>query len=163
MIDPSEATREFHEFFKLPVRWQPTRLPEDELALRRKLIEEEYDELMEALDGDDLAHTYKEAADLIYVVFGWDQHAGNLLQQVFAEVHRSNMTKLWPCEACDGKGWIGTCYPENGSEPWGGMSCGVCHASGKVVKYREDGKVLKPPTYEPPNIAAIIGDVHDPR
>ena len=115
---------------------------------------------MEALDGDDLAHTYKEAADLIYVIFGWDQHAGNLLQQVIAEVHRSNMTKLWPCDECAGTGHTDTPWLPPTYESFG---CEACHGTGKVAKYREDGKVLKPPTYEPPNITAIIGDVHDPQ
>lgn len=156
MIDPSEATREFHEFFGLPVRFLPTALPEDELALRKTLIKEEYDEFMEALDENDLIHAYKEAADLIYVVFGWDQHAGNLLSQVFAEVHRSNMTKLWPCEACDGRGFYmnESCAPQQ-------TTCPHCEGSGKEARYREDGKVLKSPDYEEPDLS-FIGHAKSP-
>lgn len=149
MVSPSAALREFHEFFGLPARDELTEIQGDELALRVRLIDEEYEELDDELaflaqNVGDLANVYKELADLVYVAYGLDQHLGSKLDEVFQEVHRSNMTKLWKCEVCEGAGEIADhpCYP--------------CEGTGKVVKYREDGKVMKPPTYEPPDIYKVI-------
>lgn len=150
MVNPASAVREFHEFFDLAVSYEPRLLTGDELEFRKTLIREEYEELMEALDASDLAHQYKEAADLVYVLFGWDQHAGNMLAQVFAEVHRSNMTKLWDCDECT-----------NGLANFGNgdvRDCPNCGGTGKFARYREDGKVLKPPTYAPPRLDHIVGE-----
>ncbi len=150
-VAPDEATREFHEAFKLPVHFDARRLEGDELEFRKTLIREEYEELMEALDGDDLAHQFKEAADLVYVLFGWDQHAGNRLAQVFEAVHKSNMSKLWDCDDCGGTGQC-DCGPFK-CHFW---QCTACNGTGRVVKYREDGKVLKPPTYESPDLSHLV-------
>lgn len=157
-VAPDDATREFHEAFKLPVHFNARKLEGQELEFRKTLIQEEYTELMEALDGDDLAHQFKEAADLIYVLFGWDQHAGNRLMNVFAEVHKSNMSKLWNCENCDGAGdFIGVRNDYDGGVPHAvRKQCPDCVGTGKVVKYREDGKVLKPPTYVSPDLSHLV-------
>ncbi len=151
-LAPSEALREFHEFFGLPARDEATTIFGDELRLRRKLLEEEYDELSDELDYEtemQLDLVYKELADLVYVAYGLDQHLGSKLDAVFEAVHRSNMTKLWDCDSCtDGEYWIdGTMY-----------DCSECKGTGKMVRYREDGKVLKPPTYEPPDIQKVISE-----
>lgn len=50
-------------------------------------------------DEIDMAKTAKELADILYVVYGAAANFGIDLDKVFAEVHRSNMTKLGP----DGK------------------------------------------------------------
>lgn len=154
-VAPDEATREFHEAFKLPVHFDARVLEGDELEFRRRLITEEYDELMEALEGTDLAHQMKEAADLVYVLFGWDQHAGNRLAEVFAEVHKSNMSKLWVCDFCDGDGREVIGWHDDG-EPLSWFPCDACGSTGKVVRYREDGKVLKPPTYVSPDLSQLV-------
>lgn len=155
-VAPDDATREFHEAFKLPVHFDARVLEGDELEFRRRLITEEYDELMEALEGTDLAHQMKEAADLVYVLFGWDQHAGNRLAEVFAEVHKSNMSKLWDCENCNGKGYFRAVAAENPSYVLHEHQCLTCAGTGKIVKYREDGKVLKPPTYVSPDLSHLV-------
>jgi len=63
--------------------------------------------------------------DLLYVLLGTFISHGlqDAAEDLFAEVHRSNMTKLGP--------------------------------DGKVI-YREDGKVLKPPTFEPPDLRRVL-------
>ena len=146
--DPFALVREFHTFFNQPVRDEPTLIADVELGLRRKLIDEEHEELDEAWDGSDIAHQYKELADLLYVVCGADQHMGNKLWEVFVEVHRSNMSKLWHCERCDGSGCI---FLLEECE-----CCDTCGGLGKLPLYREDGKVLKPPTYSPPDLSHIF-------
>lgn len=163
-MKPEQALREFHEFFGLPARDQPSVIHGDELRLRQTLLEEEFDELSDdlwelgdvAYEGTKedslavLAKVYKELADLVYVAYGLDQHLGSKLSAVFTEVHRSNMTKLWDCWECNGRG-----IEPDASYVYA-VECSGCNGTGKRPKYREDGKVLKPPTYEDPNIEKVI-------
>lgn len=61
---------------------------------RLSLIDEEYGELVEALQWGDLRFIAKEAADLVYVVVGTCVAFGIPFDEVFDAVHRSNMSKL---------------------------------------------------------------------
>ena len=80
--------------------------------LRRKLIAEETAEVNQALDViecslvrggiarlDEQANVLKEICDLVYVLVGFCRAYGWDFDAAFAEVHRSNMSKLGP----DGK------------------------------------------------------------
>jgi len=69
-------------------------LPIGVLHLRMRLLREEFAELMEALDGTDVAHIAKEAADLAYVLQGTCDALGIDLDRAIAEVHVSNMSKV---------------------------------------------------------------------
>lgn len=152
----ADALAEFHEFFGFD---DPLSGP----RLRLRLIHEEYEELVEELRADwtngldyDKRKVYKEAADLLYVLYGLDVHLGGYLDRAFAEVHKSNMTKLWKCERCGGTGY--TWDGESWAEDAGGRLedvCSECKGEGHVVKLREDGKILKPPTYSPPDLSFI--------
>lgn len=57
------------------------------------LIKEEYEELMLALENDDLVKIADGAADLQYVVIGTCTSYGIPSDRIFSEVHNSNMTK----------------------------------------------------------------------
>ncbi|WP_045234690.1 MazG nucleotide pyrophosphohydrolase domain-containing protein [Deinococcus pimensis] len=78
------------------------------LALRRTLVREEYEEVMEAMDaverGDtDLAPLAQELADLLYVTYGALLALGVDPDAVFEEVHRANMHKTTGPRREDGK------------------------------------------------------------
>lgn len=93
-----EKVTEFHEAFghgvssigKIDSR-EITKEEADTINLRRRLIVEEFQELMAAPYLDEVM---KEAIDLMYVItgmfveFGWD------MEEAFDRVHQSNMTKL---------------------------------------------------------------------
>lgn len=66
------------------------------LQLRATLIGEESKEVLAELDNGnpDLARIAKELADLLYVTYGCADMLGIPLDDVFDEVHRSNMSKL---------------------------------------------------------------------
>jgi predicted HAD superfamily Cof-like phosphohydrolase len=64
---------------------------------------EELRELLEAMRAEDVTEIADGLADLLYVVFGTAVAYGIPMDGVFAEVHRSNMTKL----GSDGKPVIG--------------------------------------------------------
>lgn len=98
--------------------------PDDKtMELRYALIDEELTELREAMTNEDLVEIADALGDLLYVIYGAGHAYGIDLDKVFAEIHRSNMTKLGP--------------------------------DGKAIR-REDGKVMKPATYTPPNLVPII-------
>jgi predicted HAD superfamily Cof-like phosphohydrolase len=71
----------------------------DVFDLRIKLLDEEYYELIEALNYGDPVHIAKEMADLVYVVVGTAITMGIPFNEVFAALQASNMTKVGP----DGK------------------------------------------------------------
>ena len=81
-------------------------------------VEEELEELWDSLTSGKLEYTADAIADLIYVLIGTALRYGIPLDEVFAEVHRSNMTK-------DGT-------------------------------RRDDGKILKGESFEPPRIKEIL-------
>jgi predicted HAD superfamily Cof-like phosphohydrolase len=56
-------------------------------------VEEEAQELREAVEAGDLVKAADALADLVYVVYGAAWRFGIPLDAVIAEVHRSNMTK----------------------------------------------------------------------
>ena len=91
--------------------------------LRINLIEEELDELQMAVDNQDMVEVADAITDLLYVVYGAGHAFGIDLDECFAEVHRSNLSKLGP--------------------------------DFKPIK-REDGKVLKPDTYSPPDLKTVL-------
>jgi len=62
--------------------------------LRLKLLEEEYQEFMEALGWGDNVFIAKEAADLVYVVVGTCIARGIPFNDVFAALQQSNMSKV---------------------------------------------------------------------
>lgn len=120
-MTPYDMVREFHA--KFDVTDSPTPDISRHKNLRIRLIDEERNELCQALGENDVVAVADALADLMYVVIGSALQWGIPLERVFAEVHRSNMTK-------DGGG------------------------------KRADGKVIKGPNYEPPDIAGVLrGDV----
>ena len=84
-LEPSRMLAEFHEAVSHPET--------DALWLRRTLHDEEHAELVEALDGGNLAEIARELADVVYVAFGTAHAAGINLDAALAEVHRANMHK----------------------------------------------------------------------
>lgn len=90
--------------------------------LRSDLIKEEYSEYLDACVDGEIFDIAKELADLAYVVIGTAlAHGIHNFDEVFAEVHRSNMSKLGadghPVRRVDGKVLKGPNYsPANLSE-----------------------------------------------
>jgi predicted HAD superfamily Cof-like phosphohydrolase len=89
--------KDFHRAFGHPVRQNPTTdVPDEQKALRVKLLREEVEELEEALRNNDLVETADALTDIMYVLagayltFGLQDHA----EALFEEVQSSNMSKL---------------------------------------------------------------------
>ncbi|MEW6543883.1 MAG: nucleoside triphosphate pyrophosphohydrolase family protein [Nitrospirota bacterium] len=105
MTDEQRMVDEFHRQFEIKTAQIPTVPDEATAALRVRLIQEEFDELREALSQRDLAAVAKELADLLYVVYGTAVSCGIDMGPVFREVHRSNMSKVGGHKRADGK-WV---------------------------------------------------------
>lgn len=105
MTDEQGMVAAFHGMFGIVVTSSPTLLDEATRQLRVSLIQEEFDELQEALAQQDLAAIAKELADLLYVVYGTAVSCGIDMEPVFREVHRSNMSKVGGHKRADGK-WM---------------------------------------------------------
>ena len=93
MIDYFNMVKEFHIKYGHHISSEPQRhdtVPERVFYLRDKLIEEEFHEFEDAQTREEVADAL---ADLLYVVFGTAVSYGIPIDEVFAEVHRSNMTK----------------------------------------------------------------------
>lgn len=115
-VDVQDLVREFHEIYGQPIRMVPSAtIPADEKALRFQLIHEELKELREAMADNDIVESADALADLLYVVYGAAWYLGiPRIDDVVAEVHRSNLTKLDsdgnPIVRSDGKILKGTDY-----------------------------------------------------
>ena len=123
-----EMVQEFHETYGLPVENEQTTGSKQTKELRINLLQEELDELKEALENDDYVETLDALIDLQYVLDGAFLSFGmqNVKGAAFSEVHRSNMSKLGE--------------------------------DGKPIRREGDGKVMKGPNYFKPDIAQFIQD-----
>lgn len=96
-MNPLQAkVKAFHAAYGLGDPPSPSIPPPDVRQLRFHLIDEEALEFREASEAGDLPAAVKELCDLLYVVLGAANAFGIDIEPFFEEVHRSNMTKLWP-------------------------------------------------------------------
>lgn len=90
MIDYLGMVKEFHEKYNHHIGKFNEHPPVYVQALRVNLIEEEAREFADAYNKIDIADAI---ADLLYVTFGAALAYGIPIEEIFTEVHRSNMTK----------------------------------------------------------------------
>lgn len=105
MTNEQTMVEAFHSRFDILVRTVPTDLTEETKQLRIRLIQEEFEELKEAMVAGNLAAVAKEMADLLYVTYGTAVSYGIDMEPVFQEVHRSNLSKVGGYKRADGK-WV---------------------------------------------------------
>jgi predicted HAD superfamily Cof-like phosphohydrolase len=129
----------------------------DELtALRARLMAEELAETLAAMAHGDLVEVADGLADLIYVAVGTAVAYGIPLPAVWDEVQRSNMAKCESCTECGGQGF--TRHTEGGDSGTGTTyaRCYPCKGTGRRVYKDEQGKVMKPEGWTPPDIALVL-------
>ena len=88
--------KEFQSIFGSPVNDEPINLSANRARLRADLLFEEATELEEAMLEKNLEAAADAITDCLYVLFGTAHELGiaDKLVDCFAEVHRSNMSKL---------------------------------------------------------------------
>lgn len=92
-----DKVQEFHEVFRCFLQNHPVgAIPEKEWIVRCNLMQEELDEYRQAAEAGDLVGVADALTDLMYVVLGTYLAHGlqDVAEELFAEVHRSNMSKL---------------------------------------------------------------------
>jgi len=147
-----KAVSEFHETFGAPILETPQIPSRDRCELRVSLLQEELNELKEAIEKGDVVEIADALADLQYVLSGavLEFGLGNKFDALFDEVQRSNMSK-----ACDSQqdalATLSHYKQKDGTE-------GIYkEENGKWLVYRkEDNKVLKSINYTPANLKDIL-------
>ena len=89
-----ERVKKFMKTFGQEVK-EKAEFPTDKItSLRYDLIQEELDELKEAIDNKDIKEVADALTDILYVTYGAGHAFGINLDKCFAEVQNSNMSKL---------------------------------------------------------------------
>ena len=97
MKKPLEHVKIFHKAFGLDVsEVQKADLGLDKNMLRYKLMREENEEYLEAASQGDLVEVADALGDMLYILCGTNISHGmqHKIEEVFEEIHRSNMSKL---------------------------------------------------------------------
>ena len=89
-----ESVKKFMKTFGQEVK-EKAEFPTDKItSLRYNLIQEELDELKEAIDNRDIKEVADALTDILYVTYGAGHAFGINLDKCFGEVQNSNMSKL---------------------------------------------------------------------
>ena len=111
-----ESVGKFMETFGQEVKTKPEIPDAETVELRIELISEEVEELWDACKDKDIIGIADALTDILYVTYGAGHAFGIDLDKCFAEVQRSNMSKLGkngkPIYREDGKVMKGPNYSE---------------------------------------------------
>jgi len=144
----------FHHLFGMPVLDNPEIPAKKRCELRISLLQEELDELKEAIEDNDIVEIADALADLQYVLSGavLEFGLGDKFKTLFDEVQRSNMSKACATqEEAEATQEYYRQHRDTESE--------VKPADGKFLVYRKgDGKVLKSVNYSPADLRSIVED-----
>ena len=96
LIEKINSVKEFHEVFRIGSNHAPCLIDEKEYALRHRLMAEETEEYLDACKKGDLVEIADALGDQLYILFGTILKHGlqHKIEEVFDEIHRSNMSKL---------------------------------------------------------------------
>lgn len=96
LIEKINSVKEFHEVFRIGSSEQPCLIDEKEYQLRHRLMTEETEEYLDACKRGDMVEIADALGDQLYILFGTILKHGlqHKIEEVFDEIHRSNMSKL---------------------------------------------------------------------
>lgn len=149
-IDALNQVAEFHKTFNAPILETPQIPSKERCELRVKLLQEELDELKQAIADNDLVEIADALCDLQYVLSGavLEFGLGNKFKELFNEVQRSNMSKA--CTDEQQAEETVAFYKDRGEESFYEKS------GDKFNVHRiSDNKVLKNKYYSPADLASI--------
>lgn len=146
------GVKDFHNLFGMPVLSEPTIPVKQRCALRISLLEEELQELKDAIEDNDIAEIADALADLQYVLSGavLEFGLGNKFKALFDEVQRSNMSKA--CATITEAKKTQEYYSQTKN-----TESFITSKDGQYLVYRkEDGKVLKSVNYSPADLKKVL-------
>lgn len=92
-----QHVEKFHDSFGIENNYQPTaKLSQQDYELRHRLMHEENEEYLEAVQNNDLIEIADALGDQLYILCGTILKHGlqDKITEVFEEIQRSNMSKL---------------------------------------------------------------------
>lgn len=91
-----QAVADFHNAFQIGNNNRPVVISQEEALLRYTLMREENEEYLEAAQKGDLVEIADALGDQLYILLGTILRHGlqHKIEEVFDEIHRSNMSKL---------------------------------------------------------------------
>ena len=146
------SVSEFHETFGHPILNEPVVPTPKRASLRVALLQEELDELKEAIENKDIVAAADAFADLQYVLAGAILEFGlkDKFDQLFTEVHRSNMSKACNTEE-EAKETVLHYKQSHATDSY------YVEKEGKWLVYRkEDNKTLKNIYYSEAQLHTIV-------
>lgn len=96
MNKEQEMVRSFHEKFGFTLNTYPTLIDSELGKVRHFHTEKEMDELLIAIENENLVKIADALCDILYFTYGTGVAYGIDLEPIFTEIHRSNMTKQRP-------------------------------------------------------------------
>lgn len=151
---PLNSVSEFHKTFKHPILPSPQIPSEKRCELRVSLIQEELNELQEAIENKDLVEVADALCDIQYVLSGaiLEFGMGEKFKTLFDEVQRSNMSKT--CASREEAEATQKHYlDKEGTESY------IEETDGHFLVYRKsDNKTLKSVKYSPADLKSILAD-----
>ncbi|MBT8231635.1 MAG: nucleoside triphosphate pyrophosphohydrolase family protein [Saprospiraceae bacterium] len=150
--NPLNDVSEFHDTFNLPVLDTPTIPSKERCELRINLLEEELDELKEAINSNDLVEVIDAFCDIQYVLSGaiLEFGFGEKFKDMFEEVQRSNMSKT--CKSIE----EAQATQEHYFNKDGTASHIVAKGDEFLVYRTSDNKVLKSINYSEANLTQFL-------
>ncbi|HZV71580.1 MAG TPA: nucleoside triphosphate pyrophosphohydrolase family protein [Saprospiraceae bacterium] len=149
---PLNDVAEFHSTFNMPVLESPSIPDKDRCALRINLLQEELDELKEAIEEKDLTSIADALSDIQYVLSGAILEFGlaSKFKDLFEEVQRSNMSKVCP-DYSTAQDTLAYYEAKDGTKGF------IKESDAGFLVYREpDHKVLKSVKYSPADLESIL-------
>lgn len=145
----------FHKMFNLPVL-ETLSIPDDKrCALRVELLQEELNELKEAIEQKDIVEIVDALCDLQYVLSGaiLEFGLGKDFDRCFSEVHQSNMSKACATEE-------EALETQQKYMDKDGTASYVKQVDEDYLVYRaSDSKVLKSVNYLPADLESIVESI----
>lgn len=150
-LDSLNQVAEFHRTFNAPILETPQIPSKERCALRVALLQEELDELKQAIEDNDITEVADALCDLQYVLSGavLEFGLGNKFVELFNEVQRSNMSKA--CATQEEADATIANYAGKGQDAYSEVSGDKIN-----VHRREDNKVLKSINYSPADLKSIL-------
>lgn len=142
----------FHDTFSLPIEKSPLIPDAKRCELRVSLLQEELNELKEAIEQNDLVEVADALCDIQYVLSGAILEFGlaSDFKSLFDEVQRSNMSKT--CKTMEEAEATQKHYLDTK-----GTKSFIEAKDGEFLVYREgDKKVLKSIKYSPADIKGLL-------
>jgi predicted HAD superfamily Cof-like phosphohydrolase len=149
---PLNDVAEFHRTFNMPVLEHPTIPSADRCQLRINLLQEELDELKDAIQQKDITGIADALSDLQYVLSGAVLEFGLApkFKDLFEEVQRSNMSKVCP-DYDTAEKTVDHYRQKDGTVGY------IKESDAGFLVYREaDQKVLKSVCYSPADLESIV-------